>query len=269
MTLRCCKCGQQSSSSSSRSASSGSGSGGSGSASASSMSASASSVSDGYPTVPCLYCKDFIGPSGFEMEWALANNCPYDPGLAVVGCYDQALGPHYGITASDQVEIGSFRCPDPGYVGCFWEKSTTGEVTITRDLYGTCGTCSPGPRIVVIVGGDRTDGAPGSYYIYCFVYFYYGCTHIIDPGPPAVGIGEAGYVFLMYSKTSSLPLNCMGENELTLVCADGFDEFSNSPIGGPDLNGIGPGCNTVNENFGNTFPATIILRPDTGGGLFP
>ena len=61
----------------------------------------------------------------------------------------------------------------------------------------------------------------------------------------------------------------MGENELTLVCADGFDEFSDSPVGGPDLNGIGPGCNTVNENFGNTFPATIILRPDTGGGLFP
>lgn len=203
------------------------------------------------------------------MEWALANNCPYDPGLAVVGCYDQAAGPHYGITASDSVEIGSFRCPDPGYVGCFWEKSTTGEVTITRDPYGTCGTCSPGPKIVVIVGGDRTDGQPGSYYMYCFVYFYYGCTHVIDPGPPEIGVGDAGYIFLMYAKTSSLPLNCMAENELTLVCSDGFDEFSDSPTGGPDLNGIGPGCNTVHEFFGNTFPATILLRPDTGGGLFP
>lgn len=268
MLIGCCFCGGSSSSSGSSGSSgsgSGSGSAGSGSASSGSSSGSASSASNDYPTVPCSYCKDNVGPASFEMQWALANNCPPPSRFSGmdVGCFDQAYGVDgvlFGIASSAAFEAGSFRCPDPGYSGCFWQNNSTGEVTITRDGYGTCGACANGPWIGVIVGQDGL----GTYFMHCFVYFYYGCTNGSFPSP---SIGESGYIFLHYTKTSSLPINCMGENQLDLVCSDGFDEFTDPP-GTVEWGGMGPGCNYVTES-GTNFPASVTLRPDTGGGTFP
>lgn len=262
MPLRCCKCGQPSSSSSSRSSASSVASSASASASSQSASASASSDSLDLPTVECNYCSTGFAPAQFEMEWSLANNCPASGRFAgmSVGCYDQAAGPHYNIVNSDVFEAGSFGCPDPGWSGCFWQNNSTGEVTITRDGYGTCGTCANGPWIGINVGQDSI----GQYYIQCFVYFYYGCTNGEFPNP---SIGEAGYVFLRYSKRSSMPLNCMFEQQLDIDCYDGFDEFTDPP-GTSEWGGLGPGCNYATES-GTNFPSSITIRANTGGGTFP
>lgn len=267
MLLGCCHCGQEQSSSvaSSAASSGGSGSAGSGSQAFSSASQSASSGSGAYPTVPCSYCSTGVGPASFMMTWSLANNCPASGVFAdmEVGCYDQAYGvdgAHFGIASSAAFEAGSFRCPDPGYSGCFWQNNSTGEVTITRTGYGTCGTCAAGPWIGIIVGQD----GGGTYFIHCFIYFYYGCTNGSFPDPST---GESGYIFLHYSKTSEQPLNCMVEQQLDLVCSDGFDEFTDPP-GTEEWGGLGPGCNYV-THAGTNFPSTVTIGPDTGGGTFP
>jgi len=223
MLIGCCHCGGSSSSSSgsgsgsrSQSASTGSGSG-----SGSGSSGSGSGSSGGYPTVPCEWCKDGYGPSGFEMHWNLVDNCPAPYGSGDVDCMDQNRGPHYGITqASTPVSLGSFRCPEPDITGCFWRNSSTGEVEV-QTAFGNCGSCANGPLIVVNV---KRTGSPGSYtyWMDCYVQNFFGCS-IEVPGPPGfpgTAIGFNGYTFLKYSKSSSLPLNCMAENELELVCWD-------------------------------------------------
>jgi len=265
MLIGCCHCPEESSSSASQSASasaSASASEASGGASASVASESASSASDVIPTVPCDYCSTGFAPASFEMEWSLGNNCPASGDFTgmEVGCYDQATGPHYGIAASEPFEAGSFRCPDPGWSGCFWQNNSTGEVTITRDGYGTCGTCANGPWVGIIVGQDSL----GQYFIHCFVYFFYGCTNGEFPDP---SIGESGYIFLHYGKTSSMPLNCMFEQQLDLICSDGFDEFTDPP-GTTEWGGLGPGCNYVTES-GTNFPSSVTIRADSGGGTLP
>ena len=268
MLLGCCHCGQeQSSSVASSAASSGASSGGSGSLGFSSASQSASSDSSAYPTVPCIHCKDNVAPASFQMQWSLANNCPPPSRFSGmdVGCYDQAYGvdgKHFGIASSAEFQTGSFHCPlfDTYIGGCFWQNNSTGEVTITRDGYGTCGSCASSPWIG-ITSGD--DGA-GTYFMYCFIYFYYGCTNGSFPDPST---GESGYIFLHYAKTSSQPINCMVENTLDLICSDGFDEFTDPP-GTTMWGGMGPGCNYVTES-GTNFPSTVTIGPDTGGGTFP
>lgn len=266
MLIGCCHCGDQSESSQSASNSasaSASASEGAGSASASVGSNSASSDSAGYPTVPCSYCSTGVGPASFMMTWSLANNCPASGVFAdmEVGCYDQAVGPHYGISSSAAFNTTFFRCFGFGS-GCYWENNSTGEVTITRTGYGTCGSCANGPWIGIVVG----QSGSGDYFMECFVYFHYNCEHP-SSGPFDPVIGEVGYILLHYRKTSSMPLNCMFEQELELVCSDGFDEFTDPP-GTTEWGGLGPGCNYV-THAGTNFPTTITIKPDTGGGTFP
>lgn len=198
------------------------------------------------------------------MEWTLENNCPVSPGFPSVGCYDQAVGPHYGIISSDPWEILGLGCPFPGTSGCYWDNGLTGEVEVTQ--FGTCGECSNGPNIKIAVGQDGV----GNYYMMCYVIFYYQCSGGGFPPPP---ISE-GHCILRYSKTSSLPINCMGTNDLELDCFDGWDNAIDGDEGSTFDVGVGPGCNTIVEPDNGdppttTFPTTITIKPSTGGGTFP
>jgi hypothetical protein len=270
MLLGCCHCGTEQSSSVSSSAGASSASEGSGGASASvaSESASQSSDSNGLPTVACNQCSTGNAPYSWQMEWTLVNNCPFPTGSLYenmeVGCYDQAAGPHYGIASCDAFLVNLPNCPPFLYEegGCFWENygdnagRPLGEVTITRTGYGTCGQCASAPWIGISV--RKSDG---TYYIDCFVIFQYNCSH----GDPA--IAEHGFVFLWYQKASSMPMNCEFEQQLDLFCYDAFDEFTDPP-GTSEWGGVGPGCNFANQDT-HTFPTTVTIRRDTGGGTFP
>ena len=265
MLLGCCHCGTEQSSSVPSSNPSSVASESSGFPSSGFQSSAASSASDstGYPTIECLYCKDNIGPAGFQMEWTLENNCPVTGSLPTPGCYDQAVGPHYGITSSSSLTVGSLRCAiEPPTQTCFWTNNSTGEITVTFDGL-TCGSCANGPSIVVTVS---RYGSPGSYTyeMLCFVYFYYACA----PGGRPPRPFQEGYVYLVYRKTSSLPLNCMGTNDLDLYCYDGYDAYTD-PGGSTGWAGVGPGCNYASDLGGCSFPAIVTIKPDTGGGTFP
>ena len=270
MALRCCKCGQQSSSSSSRSASSGSGSGGSGSVSASSASASASSGSDDGGTIPCSSCNNEIAPAIFKMEWNLQNNCPNTIGSGTVDCYEQNIGPHRNISSTGFQSTNSFRCIHGlSEQTCYWKNNSTGEVEIDIPGRGLCGHCENGPKIVIAVSRFNTEvEGVFDYEINCYVYYFFTCFFIDNPGPPEVGTTYLGYVYLHYQKIfHGLPPNCLGSNELDLVCYDGFDEYTD-PEGTVDWWGVGPGCN-LSASVAMTFPTTVTVAPDDGGGTFP
>ena len=57
------------------------------------------------------------------------------------------------------------------------------------------------------------------------------------------------------------------EQQLDLICSDGFDEFTDPP-GTSEWGGLGPGCNYVTES-GTNFPSSVTIRANTGGGTFP
>ena len=273
MPLRCCKCGQQSSSSSSSSRSSVSSissvSAFSVSQSASSQSLSASSESTDLSIIPCLTCKDNIAPAIFKMEWTLQNNCPNTVGSGTVDCFDQNVGPHGNIYSIDYDPLGpSFRCYSPLPGGCFWKNNSTGQVQIDITGRGVCGDCSNGPAIVIAISRYPTTPGNYTYAINCFVYYYFNCFFVDDPGPPAAGVTYLGYVFLQYQKLyEDQPPNCLFPQDLDLVCHDGLDEYTN-PEGTVDWWGVGPGCN-ISASYGVTFPSTVTISIDEGGGLFP
>lgn len=259
MPLRCCKCGQQSSSSSSSSRSSVS------SVSASSISQSASSQSmsassGGGGGRECLICNGQIAPAVLEFSWALANNCPPDPGNPTVGCYDHSLGPF--DCGNDTLN------PNASFIAhgrllpasaCVWSNSSTGEVEGGNDPY-YCGACAQGPAISIAIGIDSL----GQYFIWVVVSYFWSCTPTGGPGPPPPV--QEGALSMLYEKYSDLPFNCLALNELDLLHATGNYDFPTP--GGFVSGGWGPGCNLAfgTAPFGtgfaeSSFPLTINIQP--------
>lgn len=276
MLLGCCHCGQEQSSSVASSAASSGGSAGSaiaGSDSLASGSVSQASGSLGFPVVTCNWCKNNVAPAVFKMEWMLENNCPNTQGSGTVDCYDQNVGPHGNIYArSETYSFIGMNCAYPlPEETCFWKNDSTGEVEIDIPSRGLCGQCSNGPSIVVAVSRYPAPEGSGRTYDYemnCFVTYFFDCYFIDDPGPPVVGVTYLGNVFLHYRKAYlGLPPNCLFPQDLDLFCHSGFDEYTDPP-GTTEWYGVGPGCN-YSADYGTSFPSTVTISPDLGGGLFP
>ena len=248
MTLRCCKCGQQSSSSSSRSASSGSGSGGSGSVSASSASASGSSgsVDDGLSY--CANCNFGVSSDVYQFTWNLLDNCPGDPGQPDVGCYDNFAFPVQLAAVDDPGYVFPPYFGDVGLDACFWRSTGVGGVSVD----GT-GQCSPYPLVHLAIGVDTL----GNYFAIVIIEWF-GPYDPLNPALPVTLVGLLKYV----KSFGPLPPNCLAAIEIDFAVGGGnYDE----PPGGTGYGiAYGPGCNKAwgNGIIGeNTFPSTITIAP--------
>ena len=249
MTLRCCKCGQQSSSSSSRSASSGSGSGGSGSTSVSSASASGSSgsVDDGMSY--CENCNFGVSSDVYQFSWDLQDNCPGDPGQPDVGCLDNFQFPVQLVR--DDFTWNPYFSDSLLVAGaCKWRSTSVGGVSVDGE-----GQCSPWPAVQLAIG--RETGGAQRYFALLYVSWY-GPYDPLNPGAPATLAGILSYIKIF----GELPPNCLASMDLDFNLAGGNYE---EPPGGTGYGiAYGPGCNKAwgNGIIGeNTFPSTITIAP--------